>query len=47
MLPSAAERLGLFMKNFTYSIPTTVHFGEGQIKKLGAEIAKELCALRA
>ena len=40
MLPSAAERLGLFMKNFTYSIPTTVHFGEGQIKKLGAEIAK-------
>ena len=28
------------MKNFTYSIPTTVHFGEGQIKKLGAEIAK-------
>ena len=28
------------MKNFTYSIPTTVHFGEGQIKQLGAEIAK-------
>ena len=28
------------MKNFTYSIPTTVHFGQGQIKKLGAEIAK-------
>ena len=27
------------MKNFTYSIPTVVHFGEGQIKKLGAEIA--------
>ena len=27
------------MKNFTCSIPTVVHFGEGQIKKLGAEIA--------
>lgn len=27
------------MKNFTYSIPTVVHFGEGQIQKLGAEIA--------
>ena len=27
------------MKNFTYSIPTVVHFGEGQIKKLGGEIA--------
>ena len=27
------------MKNFTYSIPTVVHFGGGQIKKLGAEIA--------
>ena len=27
------------MKNFTYSIPTVVHFGEGQIKKLGREIA--------
>ena len=26
------------MKNFTYSIPTVVHFGEGQIKKLGREI---------
>ena len=27
------------MKNFTYAIPTVVHFGEGQIKKLGGEIA--------
>nr|WP_325211881.1 iron-containing alcohol dehydrogenase [uncultured Oscillibacter sp.] len=27
------------MKNFTYSIPTVVHFGQGQIQKLGAEIA--------
>ena len=27
------------MTNFTYSIPTVVHFGQGQIKKLGAEIA--------
>lgn len=27
------------MNNFTYSIPTVVHFGQGQIKKLGAEIA--------
>ena len=27
------------MKNFTYSIPTVVHFGEGQIRKLGGEIA--------
>ena len=27
------------MKNFTYSIPTVIHFGEGQIKKLGGEIA--------
>lgn len=23
------------MKNFTYSIPTIVHFGEGQITHLG------------
>lgn len=28
------------MMNFTYSITTTVHFGEGQIQKLGAEIAR-------
>lgn len=28
------------MKNFTYSIPTTVYFGEGQIRQLGAEVAK-------
>ena len=27
------------MKNFTYSIPTIVHFGQGQIEKLGGEIA--------
>lgn len=27
------------MQNFTYSIPTTVHFGKGQIRKLGKEIA--------
>ena len=27
------------MTNFTYSIPTVVHFGQGQIQKLGAEIA--------
>ena len=27
------------MKNFTYSIPTVVHFGQGQIQKLGGEIA--------
>jgi len=27
------------MKNFTYSIPTVVHFGKGQIEKLGGEIA--------
>lgn len=27
------------MKNFTYSIPTVVHFGQGQINKLGGEIA--------
>ena len=27
------------MKNFTFAIPTVVHFGEGQIKRLGAEIA--------
>lgn len=27
------------MKNFTYSIPTVVHFGRGQIQKLGGEIA--------
>jgi len=27
------------MKNFTYSIPTVVHFGKGQIGKLGGEIA--------
>ncbi len=27
------------MKNFTYSIPTVVHFGRGQIAKLGAEVA--------
>ena len=26
------------MKNFTFAIPTVVHFGEGQIKRLGAEI---------
>lgn len=28
------------MKSFTYSIPTTVYFGEGEISHLGAEIAK-------
>ena len=27
------------MTNFTYSIPTVVHFGRGQIQKLGGEIA--------
>ena len=27
------------MKNFTYSISTVVHFGKGQISKLGGEIA--------
>ena len=27
------------MENFTYAIPTVVHFGKGQIEKLGAEIA--------
>lgn len=27
------------MMNFDYSIPTVVHFGRGQIEKLGAEIA--------
>ena len=27
------------MKNFTYAIPTVVHFGKGQIEKLGGEIA--------
>ena len=27
------------MNNFTFAIPTVVHFGEGQIKKLGGEIA--------
>ena len=27
------------MKNFTYDIPTIVHFGQGQIEKLGGEIA--------
>lgn len=27
------------MKNFTYAIPTVVHFGQGQIQKLGGEIA--------
>jgi len=27
------------MKNFTWSIPTVVHFGKGQIEKLGGEIA--------
>lgn len=27
------------MKNFTYAIPTVIHFGEGQIQKLGGEIA--------
>ena len=27
------------MTNFTYSITTTVHFGEGQIAKLGGEVA--------
>lgn len=28
------------MKNFTYAIPTVIHFGKGQIEKLGAEIAQ-------
>ena len=28
------------MNNFTYSIPTTVFFGEGSIKKLPKEILK-------
>lgn len=28
------------MKNFTYAIPTVVHFGKGQIEKLGAEVAR-------
>lgn len=27
------------MNHFTYAIPTVVHFGEGQIQKLGGEIA--------
>lgn len=27
------------MENFTYSIPTVIHFGKGQIQKLGGEIA--------
>ena len=27
------------MKNFTCAIPTVVHFGQGQIQKLGGEIA--------
>ena len=27
------------MQNFTFDIPTVVHFGEGQIEKLGGEIA--------
>lgn len=27
------------MENFTYSIPTVIHFGKGQIEKLGGEIA--------
>ena len=27
------------MKNFTYAITTVVHFGKGQIEKLGAEVA--------
>lgn len=27
------------MKNFTFAIPTVVHFGKGQISKLGGEIA--------
>lgn len=27
------------MQNFTYDIPTVIHFGEGQIEKLGGEIA--------
>ena len=29
------------MENFTYSIPTTIHFGKRQIEKLGAEVAKK------
>lgn len=28
------------MNNFTYDISTVVHFGQGQIEKLGAEVAK-------
>lgn len=27
------------MQNFTFNIPTVVHFGKGQISKLGEEIA--------
>ncbi len=28
------------MQNFTYNIPTKIYFGEGQIKRLGKQIAK-------
>lgn len=28
------------MKNFTFAIPTVVHFGQGQIRKLGPELAR-------
>ena len=27
------------MQNFTFDIPTVIHFGKGQIEKLGGEIA--------
>ncbi len=30
------------MMNFDYYIPTIVHFGRGQIEKLGAEIASRV-----
>ena len=29
------------MENFTYSIPTTIHFGKRMIEKLGAEVSKK------
>ena len=33
------------MQNFTFNIPTVVHFGKGQISKLGEEIASRPLAL--
>ena len=38
---AAKQRKGsTLMKNFTYDISTVVHFGKGQISKLGEEIAR-------